>query len=142
MAMAPTIRSGRTPQAGSSRWKGYLASVRKGKIGRMRKALGLVCVLLAACGAPTDPAISSCRTACTKENGCAGAKQQNCSGLCDARPSKCLQEYADYWTCAEAHPSEACSSYKSCSTAFATLSTCIVAFCFAYPLDSACFYKR
>lgn len=108
----------------------------------MRTLLALALAALSACGATTDAAIASCRNACGTENSCAGAKQQNCGGLCDARPSKCVQEYADYWTCAEAHPAEACSSYKSCTDVFATLSTCILAFCIAYPLDSACFYRK
>jgi hypothetical protein len=108
----------------------------------MRKILGFACLVFSACGAAADPAISSCRNACGTENSCPAAKQQNCSGLCDARPSKCLQEYADYWSCAEAHPAEACSSYKSCTDVFATLSSCILAYCIAYPLDSACFYRK
>jgi hypothetical protein len=108
----------------------------------MRSVVGLACLLFVGCGAAADPAISSCRTACGTENSCAGAKQQNCNSLCDARPAKCTQEYADYWSCAEAHPSEACSSYKSCTDVFAKLSSCIFAFCFAYPLDAACFYSK
>ena len=109
----------------------------------MRQTLAFSCLLFLACGAPqVDPEISSCRNACATENSCPGAKQQNCNSLCDARPSKCMPEYADYWTCAEAHPTEACSSYQSCTSAFARYSNCVLAFCFAYPLDAACFYSK
>ena len=108
--------------------------------------LGLLPALLAlfaaGCGAGGDPVTSSCLNACSAENACAGAKQQNCSSLCNARPSKCTSEFANYWTCAEGYPGEACSSYPHCFDAFSKLSNCLFAYCFAYPLDAACYYRK
>lgn len=111
----------------------------------MRVTIGwpvLLVLLIAGCGSGADPVTSSCLNACGAENACAGAKQQNCSSLCSARPSKCTSEFANYWTCAEAFPGEACSSYPHCFDAFSKLSNCLFAYCIAYPLDAACYYRK
>lgn len=105
-------------------------------------AIGVVLVLWAGCGASADPVTSACLNACSTENACAGAKPVNCRSLCDARPSKCMQEFADYWQCAESHASEACSSYPSCQDSFSKLSSCLIAYCIVYPLDAACYYRK
>lgn len=108
----------------------------------MRTIIGFAILLLAGCGASSDPAISSCLDACGTENKCSGAKQQNCSSLCNARPKDCTKEYADYWSCADAHLADACTSYPSCNDVFGKLSTCIVAYCLVFALDSACYYQK
>lgn len=79
----------------------------------MRTSIGFAIVLLAGCGAPSDPEISACLDACGAKNKCAGA-----------------------------HLADACTSYPSCNDVFGKLGTCIIAYCLAFPLDAACHYQR
>jgi hypothetical protein len=99
----------------------------------------LLFLALIACGSAPDH--TACANACAAQNKCAGAKQQNCGGLCNAEPPDCTNEYTAWWTCAGAHLDQACSAFNgSCSSEFDKYSTCVTAYCVTRPLDSNCYY--
>jgi hypothetical protein len=102
-------------------------------------AVVLGALALFSCGDSPDHA--DCLNACAAQNQCPGAMQENCTGLCNARPKDCTNEYTTYWTCAGTHLTEACGTAGgTCADAFGKYSVCITAYCLAYPLDSSCYY--
>lgn len=104
----------------------------------MLRPCALALALLAACDTADHAA---CLNACDAQNKCAGAKQQACASLCNARPKDCTNEYTTYWTCAGAHLDEVCSPLSgTCGDAFGKFSTCVTAYCTVHPLDTDCYY--
>jgi hypothetical protein len=89
------------------------------------------------CGRPADPI---CMDACTAQNACPGRMQTDCGGVCGAVPQGCEMETPAFWNCADAHKSEACQSFPSCSAEFAKYALCVELVCALRPFDSSCYY--